>query len=455
MIDSNLKVFAVLLAGGSGTRLWPVSRELFPKQLVPFFGNEPLIQNTVKRLLPVFEADHIRVVCGQKHAHEIMRGIQDTGFAAEGKIIVEPCGRNTAPAILLAILKILRKEKDAAVFVFPADHLIENIPDFHAKIKTALELVKQDYIVTFGITPSYPETGYGYIEASGTKIDEAFSIKRFVEKPDLKTAQTYLRAGTFYWNSGMFAFKASLMLTEFQKSRPKILTQMQSMVSAGGHLNVENYSQIENISFDFAIMENTAKGIVLPSDFGWSDIGSWKSLYDFMPKDKDHNVNLSDDAILQNTRNSFVMGSGRLIAVNHLENIVVVETPDSVFVSDLENSRDVKSIVSTLKENGRKEYQIHTTVNKPWGYYKILDSENNITLRRIVLYKDAEIQEQTHTNRAKQWLVVEGTAKVAINQDSRRLEEKQSIQIPPNKTVSLLNTGPSELKLIEVERVLK
>ncbi|MCP4351658.1 MAG: mannose-1-phosphate guanylyltransferase/mannose-6-phosphate isomerase [Desulfobacterales bacterium] len=448
MSEENIKAYPVLLAGGSGTRLWPVSRELFPKQLVRFFGNESLIQNTIKRLFPVFKPESIRIVCGKNHSHEISRDMEAVNVPADEKIINEPCGRNTAPAILLSVLNILKHETDAVIFIFPADHVIGNVDEFHEKTETAISLAKQNYIVTFGITPGYPETGYGYIEADETGKGKAFPIKRFVEKPDIKTAEQYLKAGNFFWNSGMFAFKASVIIEEFEKFQPDMLKQVREMV-AQEELSFEKYSQVESISIDYAIMEKTDKGVVLPSDFGWSDIGSWKSLYDFLPKDKEQNVITTGDVILQNTRNSFIMGHERLIAVNSLDNLVVVETPDSVFVSDMENSRDVKNIVTTLKERGRSEYQVHTTVFHTWGYHKILEDSDDITVKRIVIYPESEITTLVHNGGTRQWLVVDGSARLTLDNASLVLEESESMRISEKIFHKLENTGKTELCLIE------
>ena len=448
MSENILKAYAVLLAGGSGTRLWPVSREFFPKQLVRFFGNASLIQNTVQRLFPVFAPENLRIVCGEKHAHEITRDMEALNIPADGKLINEPCGRNTAPAILLAILDIVKKEKDAVIFVFAADHVISNISEFHGKIQSAMTLAEQDHIVTFGITPGYPETGYGYIEASRNPAGQGFAIRRFVEKPDFETAEKYLTAGNFFWNSGMFAFKASVILDEFENFHPEMLKQVRDMISAG-NLSFDNYSQVESISIDYAIMEVTQKGVVLPSDFGWSDIGSWKSLYDFLPKNKEGNVITAGDVILQNTRNTFVMGHERLITVNHLENLVVVETPDSVFVSDMENSRDVKEIVGTLRQEGRKEYKVHTTVYEPWGYHKILEDTRDVAVKRIVLYPGAEISALSADEGERQWLVTQGTANLTLNDESLPLKENQSLRIAAKCFRKLENTGKGELEIIE------
>ena len=369
MAHSHLPVYPVLLAGGSGTRLWPVSRELYPKQLVRFIGSDSLIQSTIKRLSPVLDSSKVKIVCGRDHSLEISRHLESIGVSADGNVISEPCGRNTAPAVLLALFDILRNESDAILCIFPADHVIQDVENFHGKLASAIRLASADYIVTFGIRPGYPETGYGYIEGQTLISEGALSINRFVEKPDLQTARHYVEAGNYFWNSGMFAFKASVVAEEFKTFQPDLYHRIKTLAAASGTLRREDYQLLPNISIDVAIMEKTQKGAVLPSDFGWSDIGSWKSLYDFLPKDENQNV-FHGDVICNNTHNCFIMGHERLIAANHLNNVVIVETPDSIFVSDIENSRDVKSIVATLKEKGRWECQQHTTASNPWGRQK-------------------------------------------------------------------------------------
>jgi mannose-1-phosphate guanylyltransferase/mannose-6-phosphate isomerase len=446
----KIDAYPVLLAGGSGTRLWPVSRELFPKQLVNFIGDESLIQTTVKRLLPLFDASKIRVVCGKNHSHDVIRDMDALAISVQGIAIDEPCGRNTAPAILLAVLEILKENRDALVFIFPADHLIGDVSLFHQSVQSAYSLALDGYIVTFGITPGYPEVGYGYIEASEIQRGAGFAIKRFVEKPDLKTAQKYLEAGCFYWNSGMFAFKASVVLDEFQKYKPQMVEQLKAMVTGKIPLNEDNYSRLESTSIDYAVMENTDKGVVLPVDFGWNDIGSWKSLYDFIPKDENGNVILSGDVILQNTKNCFVMGHKRLIALNNLEEVVIVVTPDAVFVSDMENSRDVKNIVATLKENGRREYRVHTTENKSWGYLKRLKDSDGSQINELVVFKNAEIPEMILEEQSKQLLVVEGEAKMIVDDQTCTLEESQALHIPAGSFHRVGNPGDKDLRLIEV-----
>lgn len=442
--DKN-NVYPVLLAGGSGTRLWPLSRELYPKQLVKFIGDDSLIQNTIKRLTPVLEPDNIRIVCGKEHFHEIARHMVEINIPPEGKLISEPCGRNTAPAIILAMLHVLKHESDAVLCVFPADHVIQRNDDFHDKLASAITLAKAGYIVTFGIKPHYPETGYGYIEGEGELIEAALSVKRFVEKPDLKTAERYLQSGVFFWNSGMFAFKTSVMYKELTVHQPELLRAMEQLVLSQDPEFTEAYERLPNISIDYAIMETTDKGAVLPSDFGWSDIGSWNSLYDFLPKDADRNVT-DGDVILKNSKNSLIMGYERLIATNNIDHMVVVETPDAVFVSDMESSRDVKSIVETLKEKGRKEYHKHKTVHYRWGTFTVLEQKDDFRIARYDIDFGASLHVKTEDSALKYLIVIKGSAKVA----KKRLDTGQCFVLNENETTVLENTGKIPLNVVEI-----
>ena len=450
MPKKALNTYCVLLAGGSGSRLWPVSRELLPKQLVNLAGDNSLIQNTIKRLFPVLDAERLRIVCGEEHFFEIARHLEEINVSSDGKIIKEPCGRNTAPAILLAVLNILKKEKDAVILLFPSDHVISDPAGFHERLEKAVSLAEMDHIVTFGIKPDYPETGYGYIEGAKRVKGDAFAIKRFVEKPDEKTARRYMKAGNFFWNSGMFAFKASVLIKEFRAFEPVLLKNMQKIISNGTSISIDTYRKLPDISIDYAIMEKTKRGVVLPSDFGWSDIGSWKSLYDFLPKNDDNNV-VEGDVILKDTKNCFIKGDDRLIVANELDNIVVVETPDTVFVSDLNNSKNVKSIVNELKKQGRKEYKAHTTVYRPWGTYTTLEENGNTKIKRIVVYPGAKLSLQMHHHRSEHWIVVQGTAKIVNGEQVVYLEENQSTYVPKTTRHRLENPGKVPLHLIEVQ----
>ena len=450
MRELDHPTFAVLLAGGTGTRLWPVSRELFPKQLIKFIGGDSLVQNTVKRLLPKLAADKIRIVCGYEHFHETARHLTEIGVAAEGKIITEPCGRNTAPAILLAVLTILRAQDDAVLAVFPADHVIKDTEGFHRQLGAALRLASRGFIVTFGIRPHYPETGYGYIEGAGELAEGALQIKRFVEKPDATTAQAYVAAGNYFWNSGMFAFRASVMRDEFRRFHPTLVETMSGIVARGGDPAREDYARLPDISIDVAIMENTRRGVVLPSDFGWSDIGSWKSLYDFLAKDENGNV-IDGDVLTVDTANCFLMGRERLIATNRLRNLVVVETPDSVFVSDMDHSRDVKTIVTRLKEQGRNEHHTHRTVYHPWGNRTLLERRADYCVERLVLYPGSRLAIEAGECASRQLNVVQGTAEITGSRYDGALGPGGGLQLSANETATVCNRRDDALMLIEVQ----
>jgi mannose-1-phosphate guanylyltransferase/mannose-6-phosphate isomerase len=449
MADSTGKAYAILLAGGTGTRLWPVSRELYPKQLVKFIGNDSLVQSTIKRLDPLLDLQKVRVVCGEQHYHEIARHIDDIGLASEGKIIREPSGRNTAPALLLAAFHIHHAAADGIMCVFPADHVIGNIESFHERLGVAIDLADRGHIVTFGIKPNYPETGYGYIEAGDGVADRALSVKRFVEKPDRSTAEQYIKAGNFFWNSGMFAFKASVLLEEFKTYQPKMLATMEACFSADQPLAGKDYDRLENISIDYAIMEKTDRCVVVPSDFGWSDIGSWKSLYDFLEKDDENNV-IEGDVIAQDTRNCFIQGHDRLIATNRLRDMVVVETPDSIFVSDIEHSRDVKSIVTELKDRGRKEYQQHRTIYHRWGISKLLEQRDNYMAVELRVYPESKLQLPEGENRIQHLFVVEGEVRISDDSHNRTVSSGASFTNMAEGLVKIENKSQKEVFLIQV-----
>jgi len=449
MADTEGKAYAILLAGGTGTRLWPVSRELFPKQLVKFIGDDSLVQSTIKRLSPVLDADCLRIVCGQQHFHEVARHIQDIGLQADGKVICEPSGRNTAPAILLAVLNVLNADPEAVLCVFPADHVIGEMEGFHERLAAAIRLAGQGFVVTFGITPHYPETGYGYVEGGQEVAEGALTINRFVEKPDKKTAQQYIAAGNFFWNSGMFAFKASIMLEEFRTYQPGLLGKMSAIYDGTNPIDQADYDQLPDISFDYAIMEKTTRGVVLPSDFGWSDIGSWKSLYDFLPKDDGLNV-IDGDVISNDTRGCFILGRDRLIATNHLENLVIVETPDSIFVSDIDHSRDVKSIVARLKATGRKEYHQHRTVHFPWGSRTLLEQKDAYSVRRLLIYPESTLETEVTPDAAMNLIAVKGSVRVDASGKPQDLTPGKTLTVSTPGNVKIENRSDKPVYLIQV-----
>ncbi|MEJ2727415.1 MAG: mannose-1-phosphate guanylyltransferase/mannose-6-phosphate isomerase [Deltaproteobacteria bacterium] len=450
MDDPDLKVYPILLAGGTGTRLWPVSRELYPKQLMKLIGDDSLLQGTIKRLSPVLNPENVRVVCGEQHFHETVRQIENLGLSSQGKLICEPSGRNTAPAVLLAVLHILASNKDAVLCILPADHVIRDLDGFHDRLRAAIALAKDGHIVTFGIQPHYPETGYGYIECGREVSHGARLLKRFVEKPDLATAQKYVKTGNFYWNSGMFAFKASVILAEFKSHQPELLKRMQSFFKVEKPIARKDYDLLTDISIDYAVMEKTEKGVVLPSDFGWSDIGSWKSLYDFLKKDANNNV-IDGDVILQNTRDCLILGHDRLIAANRLQGMVVVETPDSVFVSDLEHSRDVKSIVTELKEQQRREYHQHRSVYHPWGISKGLEHKDNYAAAELRVYPRSSLELPAQKNTSYHLFILRGRAKLIIGREEKTMSLGEAITCRTSEAVFIENGAETELCLIQLE----
>jgi len=336
------------------------------------------------------------------------------------------------------------------VCVFPADHVIRDIGRFHRKLETAIQLAQKGYIVTFGIQPDFPETGYGYIEGAGRIEGCALEIRRFVEKPDKATAQRYIAAGNFFWNSGMFAFKASVILEEYMKFQPALFSLMEGIAGGRDPVSMEDYQRLPNISIDYAIMEFTQKGVVLPSDFGWSDIGSWKSLYDFLPKDPQQNVTVGD-VIAKDTRNCFVMGNERLIATNHLRDVVVVETPDSVFVSDMDRSRDVKEIVTQLKESGRQEYHTHRLVYYPWGTLMLLEQKEGYRVERMVLYPKAAVTVESQEDATRQMICVCGDVEIFSDKGVLSLMAGQTAVVSPGESVRINNPGTKNAGIIRVQ----
>ncbi len=449
MTSNKLTIFPVLLAGGSGTRLWPVSRDQAPKQLAEIGGERSFLQETIQRLHPALCLDNIRVVCGKMHCEESSEHLSAIGLTTEKIIIGEPVGRNTGPAILLAVLKILDQAsiRDALFFILPADHVIGDVTRFHERIHKAIHLAQKGYLVTFGIQPDYPETGYGYIEARKPVHGGGLAIDRFVEKPDMKTARSYIEAGGFFWNSGMFAFMASAILNEFKRFEPELVEKMTAIVAKGDPIAKEAYQDLPSISFDIAIMEKTSKGVVLPSDFGWSDIGTWRSLYDYMPKDGDANV-ITGDVISYNTKNSLIIAKNRLVAANDISDTAIVETSDAVFVSRLETSKNVKDIVSILKQNKRKEYQVHLLETHVWGSIQYLEKTDQILVAKLLIKPNAVYEKTPHHPERWHICLLSGDAQIAHAGKQHVLLSGNSLSLNVQSEITIQNPGKKDLLVI-------
>ncbi|NRD31325.1 mannose-1-phosphate guanylyltransferase/mannose-6-phosphate isomerase [Shewanella sp. DC2-4] len=449
-------ILPVIMAGGNGSRLWPLSRELYPKQFLTVSGELSMLQQTAARLTGL-EHHAPLLICNEEHRFIAAEQIRLGGFSHSG-IILEPVGRNTAPAIALAALQALKnskKDEEPLLLVLAADHLIENTLEFQKSVNKALPFALNDKLVTFGIVPITPETGYGYIKA-GEPIEGAFSVEQFVEKPDLNTAQGYLASGDYYWNSGMFLFKASCYLEELKKYSPEILLAcekaMQSSVPDMDFIRVDKdaFQHCPDDSIDYAVMEKTTSSIVVPMDAGWSDVGSWSALWEVSEKDVNNNV-VKGDVIAVNSTKNYLHSENKLIAVVGIDNLVVVETKDAILVAHKEQVQDVKTIVNHLKAVGRTEHKIHREVYRPWGKYDSLDVGNRDQVKRITVKPGAKLSIQMHHHRAEHWIVVSGTAKVTNGDKTILLTENESTYIPIGQVHALENPGVLPLELIEVQ----
>ncbi|NWL79044.1 mannose-1-phosphate guanylyltransferase/mannose-6-phosphate isomerase [Pseudomonas taiwanensis] len=445
----------VILSGGSGTRLWPLSRQLHPKQFLPLADSDlSMLQDTIKRLeglgtgLPF-------LICNEQHRFLAAEQLRLLGMD-KAKILLEPVGRNTAPAIALAALQAFQETDDPILLVLAADHLIQNVSSFQSSILNALPLAEAGKLVTFGIVPSHPETGYGYIERGCRVGDTGFAVSRFVEKPNLATAQDYLATGNYYWNSGMFMFQASRYLEELQQFRPDILAACRTALAGGSQdlhftrVDTAAFTACPEDSIDYAVMEKTQDAVMVPLDAGWSDIGSWSALWDVSEKDAQGNV-FKGDVLDQGSRNTYVHADSRLVATVGVEDIVIVETKDAVLVAHKDHVQDVKKVVDQLKSGSREEHINHREVYRPWGMYDSIDNGHRYQVKRITVQPGAKLSVQMHHHRAEHWIVVSGTAKVTNGDKTYLVTENQSTYIPIGQVHALENPGVIPLELIEVQ----
>ena len=442
-------MFAIILAGGSGSRLWPLSRELYPKQLLNLNAEKSLLQSTFERLNGFIPAENIVSITNIKHTSNVK--LQLEYISDKINILSEPLSKNTAPAIALATKFLQQKDKDPVILVVPSDHLIENNQKFIDTVKKGEKLAEAGYIVTFGIEPNYPETGYGYINTINEPILDGFKVKEFVEKPDSETAQKYIDAKTYFWNSGIFMFKASTMINEIKKLSPDIFKVMEEFdFSASERIEYNLFDKMPSISIDYAIMEKSDKIALVKLESDWNDLGSWQSIYDVSKKDSHNNVMIGH-VLDEDSKNSFVYASSKLVATIGLEDIVLIETEDAILACKKDKTQDVKKIFDTLKKQNDDTHLIHKTVYRPWGFYTVIAQGKGFLSKIIHVNSGQKLSVQSHNHRSEHWVVLSGIAKVVLEGKEHLLTPGHSIDIPLKAIHSLQNPYEEELEIIEIQ----
>tara|TARA_R110002110_G_scaffold415748_1_gene654796 strand:+ start:25143 stop:26552 length:1410 start_codon:yes stop_codon:yes gene_type:complete len=444
----------VLLSGGVGSRLWPVSRELHPKQFLPLAGELSMLQETLRRTSGLEETAAL-VVCNEEHRFMVAEQLRQVDLEASA-LILEPQGRNTAPAVALAALRAIENDAEALLLVLPADHLIKDVAAFVDAVDRAVPFAQQGRMMTFGVVPSSPETGYGYINCGSLIEPGIFELERFVEKPDLETARGYVDSGHYLWNSGMFLLRAQTYLDELAQHAPQILECCQrAMRGASEDMDFVRpeavaFDECPSDSIDYAVMEKTSAGGVVSLDCGWSDVGAWSALWDVAERDVNGNAT-NGDVLLDNCRNSYFRSESRLVAATGVDDLVVVETADAILVADRNRVQDVKQIVNALKALDRPEISLHRKVYRPWGSYESLVTAQRFQVKRIVVNPGGTLSLQMHHHRAEHWIVVHGTAEVTCEDKVFMLGEDESTYIPLGHKHRLANPGRIPLELIEVQ----
>lgn len=452
-----VSIHPVILSGGSGTRLWPLSRAALPKQLLPLASKFSMLQETVTRLTGMAEMAAPLMVCNAEHRFMVAEQLRQIEIRPEA-IVLEPVGRNTAPAIAVAALMLAKQDPDALMLVLPADHLIRDVAAFHGAIRSAAKAAQTGQLTTFGIKAPTPETGYGYIRKGAALATDAaiYHVAAFVEKPDLKTAQAYVASGDYYWNSGMFLFRASDFLAELQAFRPDILAATREALAASVQdldflrLGTAAFEACPSESVDYAVMERTERAAVVPTDIGWNDIGAWTALWEVGDKDAAGNV-VRGDVMLEGSANNFVRAESRMVAALGVSDLVIVETTDVILVAHKDRVQDVKKLVDRLKADNRCEHLTHKQVFRPWGWYEGIDEGERFQVKRIMVKPGEKLSLQKHHHRAEHWIIVSGTARVTCGEAIELLTENQSTYIPLGTTHRLENPGKIDLHMIEVQ----
>ncbi len=450
-------IIPVILSGGSGTRLWPLSRALYPKQLLSLVGEKTMLQETVLRLASADDIGPVYCICNESHRFLVAEQLHeiDTNI---GEIILEPKGRNTAPAAAIAAMLITEKHPGALMLILPADHVIRDTAAFACVVAAGVSAAEKGELVTFGIVPASPETGYGYIRASVKGVGEkgAYPVSEFVEKPDRKTAERYLASGDYFWNSGIFLFNAEAYLRELEAHAPAIVAAcreaLQKAVADLDFLRLDSdaFCASPSDSIDYAVMEKTAKAALVPLDAGWSDVGAWSALWDVQEHDNAGNVK-KGDVLVHDVKNCYIHATNRLVTAVGLDGHIIVETADAVLVASRDRVQDVKVLVEEMKKNKRDEVETHRRVCRPWGTYETVDFSDRFKVKRITVNPGAALSLQKHHYRAEHWVVVKGTAQVTVGDQKMTLGEDQSTYIPIGEFHRLENTGTTPLELIEVQ----
>lgn len=448
-------IIPIILAGGSGTRLWPLSRTHYPKQLLQLFGDVTMLQQTLLRLRGLPDLAAPVVVCNEEHRFMVAEQLHEIG-EKNASILLEPVARNTAPALAVAAIHAASLEKDPVLLVLSADHMIRNVSVFQQAVKDAVAAAEKNYLATFGVQPTRPETGYGYIKTLKGSSNNFSPVEKFVEKPNLQTAESYLAEGCYFWNSGMFVFKTSVFLNELTKQSPELVSAVTVAIEKSSQdldfirIDKESFSQAPNISIDYALMEKSQNVVCVPLDAGWSDVGDWKSFSDLNDKDESGNSFIGDSIDVGST-NTLVFSRDKLVATLGVDNLMIINTPDAVLVADKNQAQQVKSIIAQIEKQKRKEHLQHREIYRPWGCYDAIDDGDRYQVNLIRVKPGGSLSLQIHHHRAEHWIVVKGTALVKKGDEEYLLSENESTYIPVGVEHRLSNPGKITLEIVEVQ----